>query len=161
MQTTASPLTQQLAKHFRDVHFGGNWCVSSLKQHLADVTWQQATTRVHDLNTIATLTYHMYYYVAAVLKVFEGEPLNAKDEYSFNTPPIQSEADWQNLLDRFWADAEKFAAQVEQLPEHKIWEPFTDEKYGNYYRNIQGITEHMHYHLGQIVLIRKLLDGKI
>jgi hypothetical protein len=29
------------------------------------------------------------------------------------------------------------------------------EKYGNYYRNIHGIIEHIHYHLGQIVLIEK------
>lgn len=157
METTTSPLAQQLAKHFRDVHFGGNWCVSTLKQHLDGVTWQQATTQVHDFNTIATLVYHMHYYVAGVSKVLDGEPLNTKDELSFNHPPIQSEADWQNMLNLFWADAEKFAAQIEQLPEAKLWETFTAPAYGNYFRNLQGITEHMHYHLGQIVLIKKLL----
>ncbi len=45
--------------------------------------------------------------------------------------------------------------QIEQLPESKLWETFSDEKYGNYYRNIHGIIEHIHYHLGQIVLIKK------
>jgi len=36
-----------------------------------------------------------------------------------------------------------------------------EEKYGNYYRNFHGIIEHCHYHLGQIVLIKKmLLSGK-
>ncbi len=47
--------------------------------------------------------------------------------------------------------------QIEQLPESKLWETFSDEKYGNYYRNIHGIIEHSHYHLGQIVLIKKIL----
>ena len=66
-------------------------------------------------------------------------------------------ADWDNLLDKTWTEAENFAILIEQLPEQTLWEPFTDEKYGNYYRNIQGIIEHTHYHLGQIVLIKKLL----
>jgi hypothetical protein len=44
------------------------------------------------------------------------------------------------------------------LPESKLAETFSDEKYGNYYRNIHGIIEHTHYHLGQIVLIKKILS---
>ena len=39
-----------------------------------------------------------------------------------------------------------------------LWETFADEKYGHYYRNLHGIIEHTHYHLGQIVLIKKLLQ---
>ena len=34
---------------------------------------------------------------------------------------------------------------------------FVDEKYGTYSRNINGILEHSYYHLGQIVLIKKLV----
>jgi hypothetical protein len=150
-------LTKQIAKHFRDIHFGGNWTSSNLKDNLADITWQQATTQVHSFNTIATLVYHTHYFVHVVLKVLQGEPLNASDTYSFDVPPIQSQEDWQNLLDKTLADAESFAALVEQLPESKLWEDFTDKKYGNYYRNIHGIIEHTHYHLGQIVLIKKIL----
>ena len=150
-------LPAQLAKHLREVHFGGNWTSSNLKDHLSDVSWQQATTQVYDFNTLATLTYHVNYYVDAALKVLQGEQLNAKDEYSFNHPLIQSQEDWEKLLNKVWHDAEKFARLVEQLPEEKLWEDFTDKKYGIYYRNIHGIIEHMHYHLGQIVLIKKIL----
>lgn len=149
--------TEQIAKHFRDIHFGGNWTCSNLKDNLKDLTWQQATTKIHSFNTIATLVYHMNYYVSAVLKVLQGEALNAKDEYSFNHPPILSQEDWENLLDKTWDDAENFALLIEQLPESKLWENFTDEKYGNYYRNIHGIIEHTHYHLGQVVLLKKLV----
>lgn len=60
---------QQIAKHFRDVHFGGNWTSVNLKDTLADINWQQATTKVHDLNTIAVLVFHVNYYVSPVLKV--------------------------------------------------------------------------------------------
>ena len=63
------------------------------------------------------------------------------------------------MLEKTWADAEKFAALIEQLPEEKLWETFFEDKYGNYYRNIHGVIEHCHYHLGQIVLIKKVLSG--
>ncbi len=150
-------LTGQIAKHFREIHFGGNWTSSNLKDNLADVTWQQATTQVYSLNTIAALVFHINFYESAVLKVLQGEPLNAHDKYSFDLPKIQSQKDWENLLDKIWKDAENFALLVEQLPESKLWENLSDEKYGNYYRNIHGIIEHIHYHLGQIVLVKKIL----
>ena len=150
-------LTKQIAKHFREIHFGENWTCSNLKDNLADVTWEQATTKVYTFNTIATLVYHSHYYVSAVLKVLQGGPLVAKDEYSFTHPPIHSQQDWENLLNKVWTDAENFASLVEQLPESRLWENLTDEKQGNYYRNIHGIIEHTHYHFGQIVLIKKIL----
>ena len=150
-------LTGQIAKLLRAVYFGGNWTSVNLKETLADVTWQQATAKVYTFNTIAALVYHMNYYVSAVLKVLQGEPLNASDKYSFDLPPILSRQDWEKLLDKTWTDAENFASMVEQLPESKLWEDFSDNKYGNFYRNIQGVIEHTHYHLGQIVLIKKIL----
>ncbi len=151
-------VTKQIAKHVRELHFGGNWTYSNLKDNLADVTWQQATTPVYSFNTIATLVYHINYYVSAVINVLQGESLNAKDEDSFNHPPILSQQDWENLLNKTWADAENFANLIEALPEPKLWENIAEEKYGIYYRNLHGIIEHSHYHLGQIVLIKKILQ---
>ena len=150
-------LTTQIAKHFRDVHFGGNWTSVNLKETLTDVTWQQATTKVYSLNTIATLVFHINYYVSAVTKVLQGEPLTAHDKYSFDLPPVQNHEDWEKLLNKTWSDAENFVQLIDQLPESKLGETFSDEKYGTYYRNIHGIIEHTHYHLGQIVLIKKIL----
>ena len=150
-------LTAQIAKHFRDVHFGGNWTSVHLKETLTGVTWQQATTKIYSLNTIATLVFHINYYVSAVTKVLQGEPLTAHDKYSFDLPPIQNQEDWEKLFNKTWSDAENFIKLIEQLPESKLGETCSDEKYGTYYRNIHGIIEHTHYHLGQIVLIKKIL----
>jgi hypothetical protein len=35
---------------------------------------------------------------------------------------------------------------------------FVDAKYGDYARNIEGVIEHSYYHLGQVVLVRKMVD---
>ena len=150
-------ITTQIAKLIRVVYFGGNWCAVNLKETLAGITWQQATTKVYSFNTIAALVYHMNYYVIAILKVLQGGPLDAHDKYSYDCPLIQSQEDWEKLLNEFWSDAEKVAGLAEQLPDSKLEETFSDEKYGSYYRNIHGVIEHFHYHLGQVVLIKKLL----
>ena len=135
MQVLYSPkfmkLTEQIAKHFREIHFGGNWTSVNLEESLADVNWQQATTKIYSFNTIAALVYHINYFVSAALEVLQGKRLNAKDKYSFDLPPIQSQEDWEKLLNKTWDNAEKFATLIEQLPESKLGETFTDEKYGN------------------------------
>ena len=75
-----------------------------------DVTWQQAVTKVHSFNTIAALVYHINYYVSVTLKVLQGGPLDGHDKYSFDLPPIQSQEDWERLLNKTWTDAEAFAS---------------------------------------------------
>lgn len=152
--------TQQIAKHFREVHFGGNWTAVNLKSLLADISWQQATTKIADTNTIATLVFHMNYYVHHVLEVLKGGPLTASDKFSFDLPTISDEAAWQQLINTSLEEAELFAQQIESLHESVLNENFTDPKYGSYYRNIHGIIEHTHYHLGQIALLKKLVKQK-
>lgn len=147
-----------LAKHLRDVYSGGNWTCVNMKESLAGVTWQDAITKVHTFNTIATLVHHIHYYVVAQIQVLKSGQLNAKDELSFAHPPINAEADWEQMLEKVFADAEILASHIEQLPQTIFIQPFTDEKYGTYYRNLQGMIEHTHYHLGQITLIKKLIS---
>jgi hypothetical protein len=150
--------TKQIAKHFRDVYFGGNWTAVNLKDTLADVTLQQATTKIHNLNTIATLVFHINYYVNPVLKVLQGEPIVASDKLSFNLPPITSDEEWQKLVTKVLTEAEELASHIETLDDAKLQDVFANPKYGNYYRNLLGIIEHTHYHLGQISLIKKIIQ---
>ena len=152
-----SLLTKQIAKQLRDVYFGGNWTWVNYKEHLEDVSWQQATQKVHSFNTIAALVFHTGYYITAVMKVFKGKQLDSKDEFAFDHPPVDSQESWNALVGETYANAEEFARLIEEMPEEKLWETFVHEKYGNYYRNLTGIIEHLHYHLGQIVLIKKLI----
>lgn len=153
--------TTQLANRFREVLLNGTWIANTnFKDQLSGVSWQQATAKVEPLNTIALLTFHIHYYIAGILNVLHGGPLDIRDRYSFDMPPVRSAADWDALRDQLWRDAEAFADQVEQMPDAQLTQVFTDEKYGTYQRNIEAMIEHSYYHLGQIVLIRKLLAAK-
>ena len=140
MQTTL-----QLAKHLKEIYFGGNWTCVNYKKELENITWQKAIHKTENTNSIATLVFHSTYYTSALIDVLEGKPLTAKDEISFVLPPINSELDWQTILNRIWIEAEKAIDLVEKLPEEKLFQDFTDSKYGSYFRNILGIIEHLHY----------------
>jgi len=150
--------TTQIANRFREVLLNGAWVAgTNFKDQLSDVNWQIATTKLGALNTIAALTFHIDYYIAGIVNVLEGGSLDIRDKYSFDLPSVESQEDWENLLNKMWSDAEKFANMVEAMPEEKLSAVFTDEKYGNYQRNIDAMIEHSYYHLGQIVLIKKML----
>jgi len=148
----------QTAKHLRDVYFDGNWTASNFKKQLEDVDWKQATTQIGSLNTIATLLFHSHYYVVAQLDVLRGKPLDAADHLSFDHPPITSHADWNTMKEKTWSDVEALASLIEQLPEEMMLKDFYDVKYGSYFRNLHGLIEHSHYHLGQIALLKKLVN---
>ena len=149
--------TSQIAKHLRDLHFGKNWTWSYIKQHLDQITWQQAITKVYSLNTIAVLVYHINYYIKGQIDFLEKGTLDIQDKFSFDCPPIRSENDWQRLKEKTFTEAEKLAKLIEQINDSQLWEFFKEEKYGNYYRNFHGLIEHSHYHLGQIVIIKNIL----
>ncbi|HEX6847501.1 MAG TPA: DUF1572 domain-containing protein [Chitinophagaceae bacterium] len=149
---------EQTANRFREIILSGTWVANTnFKKELADLNWEIATQKVKNLNTIAILTQHIHYYIAGILNVLEGGTLDIRDKFSFDFPPINSEREWMEIKNKLWGDAERFARHVEMMTEEKLNEHFVDEKYGNYQRNIDAMIEHSYYHLGQIVLIKKII----
>ncbi|WP_233195878.1 hypothetical protein [Aquimarina sp. MAR_2010_214] len=106
------------------------------------------------------MTFHVSYYIAGVAKVLEGGSLEIKDKYSFDYSPVRSNEDWKNLVNKFCSDSEKFIYIVAKMTDKELFKNFVDEKYGNYHRNIDVIIEHTYYHLGQVLLIKKLIKNR-
>lgn len=150
-------LSIQIAKQFREVYLNGKWISTNLKTQLSDVTLEEAQTKIGSLNTIAKLSFHINYYVSGVLNVLKGGSLDIKDKYSFDLPPLETENDWQELLNKIWEDGEQFAKLVEAIPEENFANGFVKEEYGTYFRNLIAMIEHSYYHLGQIVVLKKLI----
>ena len=150
-----------IANRLREVLLNGKWVANTnFKEQILSVSWEQAIQKVGNLNTIALLTFHINYYLGGLLNVFAGGNLEIKDKYSFDLPEIRSEKDWIKLVNDFLSNSEMFAKQVEQMDESMLDQPFADEKYGSYLRNIEGVIEHSYYHLGQVSLIRKMIVQK-
>ncbi len=152
-------ISQQLAKHLRQVYTGGNWSSVDLTTTLADVTYDEAMAQVGQLNTIAKLTFHLNYYTEGLLAAFASGELAIRDKYSFDVPASFSANDWEALRARILRNGEQFATEIEAFDDERMFAAFYEEKYGNYFGNILGIIEHLHYHLGQIVVLKKMVRG--
>ena len=150
--------SNQIADRYKDVTLEGKWIANTnYKDLMSDLTWEQATTKIGSLNTIALLAFHINYYTKGILSVFNGGPLEIRDKYSFDAPPIKSKKDWENLMNDMWANAEEFATHVESMSEEKLDSIFIKEEYGTYRRNIEGVIEHSYYHMGQVSLLKKMI----
>lgn len=153
-------IANQIAKHMKSVFFGGNWTDVNFKDTLADVKLDEVNVKIHDFNTIASLTAHSSYYIYVISRVLDGQPLEGKDKESFDHPSFKDQQDWDAYVGQIFHDASKLAGQISNLSDQQLTEDFTNEKYGNYFRNLIGMIEHTHYHLGQIVLIKKLIRAE-
>jgi hypothetical protein len=150
--------SKNLADRLREVLLNGHWIANTnFKEQIEAVSWEQATLKVGNLNTIAALTYHVNYYLAGILNVLNGGDLEIRDKFSYDMPPVRSELDWEDLINGFMKNAEEFARRIEHMSDAKLEKPFVDVRYGTYLRNIEGVIEHSYYHLGQISLIRKMI----
>ncbi|MBT8305268.1 MAG: DinB family protein [Bacteroidia bacterium] len=152
---------QQLASRVREVLLDGTWIANTnYKDQIFHVSFEEAAHKVASLNTIALLTFHINYYVAGVLNVFENGILDIRDKYSFDMPPLNNSEDWDKLRNTLISNSKKLAIHIEAMTEAQLNANFVDQKYGNYRRNIEGLIEHSYYHLGQISLIKKLIRDK-
>jgi len=150
-----------MASRLKEVILDGTWIANTnYKSELEGLPLSIATSKIGSLNTIAVLAQHIHYYIAGLLNVFKSGTLDIKDKYSFDFPPISTQEQWEAILHKFFNDTEELTRLVAKLPEQKLKDVFVDEKYGNYRRNIDGMIEHSYYHLGQIVLLKKLLSQR-
>ena len=149
--------TELLAQHLKQLYAGGNWTGVCLKDTLDGVTLDMAKKKVQDLNSILSLTYHMNYYIEAVLGVLHEGVLDAHDKFSFDHPELTSEEEWEGFVRKVLLNGSRLSEDIGNLSDDILDTLFTDIKYGTYHRNFLGLLEHTHYHLGQVVLIKKML----
>lgn len=151
-------LSNYTAKRFSEVLLNGDWIAgTNFKDQLHNISWEEATKKIGSLNTIAVLTFHINYYIEGILQVLNGNTLEIKDKYSFNAPSISSQKDWDKLRNTLLVNAERFTSKIAHLSDNTLQQIFEQEKYGTYQRNLDAMIEHSYYHLGQIVIIKKML----
>ena len=149
-----------LASRLREVFLDGKWIANTnYKDQLEGIPWDMACKQHGNLNSIAKLTFHINYYLKGLLDAFATGKLTIRDKFSFDMPAMSSEQEWQRLKHELEHHATQFALMVEQMDVNDFDKPFIDEKYGSLRRNIEGVIEHSYYHLGQIVLLSRILKS--
>lgn len=146
-------LNEEIARHFHEVNFGGNWTDASVEDVLKNITYEQATKSIGNANTIALLVFHMDFYNMVVYDRLVGVKRHFEHEESLKVS-VHNEADWLQLKAQYFSNAKKLHAAILAFDPSRLFETTTSN---TPYKNLHGVVEHVHYHLGQIALLKKLV----
>lgn len=149
---------QYLSSRLNEALLDGKWVTgTNWKDELESVSFNSACQSIQGLNSISDLTFHITYYLKGVAQVLEGGQLTISDKYSFETPALTNVEYWDIKKSEFKTSALKFVSLVSELSDEQLESDFDKPEYGSLQRNIDVMIEHAYYHLGQILLIKKLI----
>jgi len=153
-------ITELIAQHLLEVHEGNNWTEVDVTQTLGDVTMEEATYQtIASPNTLAALLHHLTFWNRVIVKRINGIRVEEVPDNGYSVPELLEEADWQQLKADNIQSAHELAAAIRQFNIDALEQPILPE-HSTAYRNLQGSVEHVHYHLGQMVILKKLIRAK-
>ncbi len=135
---------------------GTPWYGPALMDILPTLTPKQAQLRLPNSHNIAELVAHMCTWREFVIQKLHGNT-EFDVTHDMNFPGINSitEKEWQALLDRLQKSQTELLQVLERCADDKLSEMVSGRSY-NFDIMLHGIIHHDLYHLGQIVLLRKL-----
>ena len=153
-------ITSQIAQALLEVTEGGNWTDSNVADTIKDVSVEEATHRTEaSPNTIASLIHHLSYWNRVMIQRINGIKVDIPDSNGFDMPVLRTDQDWGNLKKDHFASAKELADVIVTVDATRLEQPIL-EGYSSVYKNLQGTVEHIHYHLGQILIVKKLVRAK-
>ncbi len=148
--------TTLIAQHLTDVHLGNNWTSVAIADTIRDSNWEEAFAPVpFSPNTIASLLNHIAYWNGIVAQRGRGITPEIAGHNGFAINEASPEH-WEALKNGLFRSAEELAEVIRRFDEDKL-EALILPGHSSAYKNFQGQVEHAHYHLGQVVMIKKYL----
>lgn len=146
-----------IAESIIEVTEGGNWTDVNIADTVKDISVQEATMRTPGSpNSIASLLHHLAYWNRVMIERINGVKVVVPDANGFDVPELKTDQDWGNLKADLKASAHELADAIRNFDLNRIEEPIVAGSSSSY-KNLQGTVEHIHYHLGQIVILKKLV----
>ncbi|MBC7935002.1 MAG: DinB family protein [Rhizobacter sp.] len=148
----------QRLKKLLDDHFSGDpWIDVPLLKSLDGITAKDAARSIHGLNSIWQIVHHMTCWRETILERVKGKKIPSPADNYF--------ALIEDLSSKAWVNAIKRLKESQKDLQHYLSVEFTDPDVSpegssyTRYELLQGILQHDAYHLGQVILIRKMLAG--
>ncbi len=121
---------------------------------LADVSYEEAAVITPiSPNSISMLLHHISFWNRVVALRAKGIKPVINDANGFDAPQLLSERDWEELKKDNILSSQELAVAIKDFDEAILDEPILP-KHSSAYSNFQGQVEHVHYHLGQIVMLK-------
>ncbi len=150
-------IAELIARHLLDVYAGQNWTEVNLQSTLEDLNYHEASRITPaSANTIAGLVHHLAFWNGVMYQRIQGTMVEITETNGFDNRALADDEAWQNLKQVCFASAKELAGAISKLTAAEIQEPIL-AGYPTAYKSLQGCVEHVHYHLGQIVILKQLV----
>ena len=148
----------RIARLFSDLQHGDCWVGTNFKEALHSVDAATASKIItSEINSIWHLVFHIIYWRTSVINRLNGN-LNPPPFSDFKLPDDVNEQTWKQTLHDFESTYHLLRSTINHFKAENLEKP--SPKAGQtYYQLVIGCLQHDTYHLGQIVLIRKLITG--
>ncbi|MBL8205822.1 MAG: DinB family protein [Blastocatellia bacterium] len=159
------PETKRIADQLKRAYEGPAWHGPSLLEALSGVTARQALARpIPNTHSIWQLVLHIAAWMDAVRERIENGPVREPADGDWPEITDTSETGWQATLDLLTQRQQALLSVLTNLTDEQLkrrlgaeHDPPTASGYSAYY-NLHGVIHHNLYHVGQIVLLKKLLQ---
>lgn len=149
--------TKRIAKLFEDLYNGSPWIDVTVMDTLKNISAEQAAKKViPERNSIWQIVNHIIAWRENVLLRVQGNEMLTPNNNYFTEIENISETQWQKELDRLSNSQEQWIRFLDNFDESQFDKIYPSNKM-TYYEHIHGILQHDAYHLGQIVLLSKLV----
>ena len=149
--------TNRIAKLFEDLYNGSPWIDVTIMDTLKNISAEQAAKKVTPgRNSIWQIVNHMIAWRENVLLRIQGNEIVTPNNNYFTEIENISETEWQKVLERLENSQHQWIAFLKTFEESQFEKIYPKNRM-SYYEHIHGILQHDAYHLGQIVLLSKLI----
>ena len=136
---------------------GNNWTGINATQALQNISAQKAVKRINENHlNIAELTTHLTCWNKVITKRLDAENYQPTNEEDFPEINELSKEEWNTLKEKFFQSFEILINKLQEKEGNDVNAPIF-EGASSAYRNLHGQISHLHYHLGQIVLLKKIV----
>ena len=149
--------SKRISNLYQSIYNGEPWLEVTLDKTLKTVNAEQAYRKINpNLNTIWEIVNHLIQWRRNILQRVQGETVTTPDHNYFVPVLDPSEAAWEQSLQNLAKSQESWNTFFEDFDEANLAKIYVHNNH-TYYEHIHGIIQHDVYHLGQIVILKKLL----
>jgi hypothetical protein len=146
---------QQLVTDLDNLQNGNCWTGYNAQQILSGINAEAAKTKAYEKgNSLWQVVNHISYWRELVAsRIRERKPIQAEGE-GFDLPAITDEGAWKNTLDRFNESYVLLREAINTLTEEELYRKMDGDQ--TLYYNIHGCLLHDSFHLGQVILLKRM-----
>lgn len=149
----------RIKKLLSDHYKGVPWIDITIMGTLKSISAKQAAAKMGELNSIWQIVNHMISWREALIARVKDKPVAYPDDNYIAEIIITTPKAWKDTLKKFEKSQKNIISFLNRSKE-PLLEKISPTSGYSYYELVLAILQHDTYHIGQIVLMRKMLDSR-